>query len=233
MLKMMPIIMMTFVCVLPEMCSGLVWMFPGLSGLPAEARSTSKPWSARHSSSSSRRENSSPGRRCRLHTEHRKHSMWYTLSRALITRSLLQKPMLHFAHLMPNNLGKLERTRRNWRGQVPCYIIFFHLFSFFSFSNNASCTSPFPPSFLPCIVSFTVSLPVSDEASAGLVQILAALCTLEAGCVPLQVRGDSQDVLVVYLTSTAHTHGDSRLLCVRVEERCINANTVCAHFFCA
>lgn len=91
------------------MCSGLVWMFPGLSGLPAEARSTSKPWSARHRSSSSRRENSSPGRRWVLQTEHRKHSMWYTLSRALITRSLLQKPMLHFAHLMPNNLEKGAR----------------------------------------------------------------------------------------------------------------------------
>lgn len=68
---------------------------------------------------------------------------------------------------------------------------------------------------LPCIISFTVRLSVSDEASAGLVQVLAALCTLEAGCMPLQVGGDSQDVLVVYLTSTAHTHCDSRLLCVR------------------
>lgn len=68
---------------------------------------------------------------------------------------------------------------------------------------------------LPCIISFTVSLSVSDEASARLVQVLTALCTLETGCMPLQVRGDSQDVLVVYLTSTAHTHCDSRLLCVR------------------
>lgn len=74
---------------------------------------------------------------------------------------------------------------------------------------------PLPVERLPCIISFTVSLSVSDEASAGLVQVLAALCTLEAGCMPLQVRGDSQDVLVVYLTSTAHTHCDSRLLCVR------------------
>lgn len=68
---------------------------------------------------------------------------------------------------------------------------------------------------LPCVISFTIRLSVSDEASAGLVQVLAALCTLEAGCVPFQVRGDSQDVLVVYLTSTAHTHRESRLLCVR------------------
>ena len=114
------------------------------------------------------------------------------------------------------------------------YIILFHLLSFFFFffkQRILHVSFPPTPSFLPCIVSFTVSLPVSDETSAGLVQILAALCTLEAGCVPLQVRGDSQDVLVVYLTSTAHTHGDSRLLCVRVEERCINANTVCAFFF--
>lgn len=46
---------------------------------------------------------------------------------------------------------------------------------------------------------------------------------------PLQVRGDSQDVLVVYLTSTAHTHCDSRLLCVReggVVGGCINV-TLC------
>lgn len=91
---------------------------------------------------------------------------------------------------------------------------------------------------LPGIVSLTVSLSVSDEASAALVQVLAALCTLEAGCVPLQVRGDSQDVLVVYLTSTAHTHCDSRLLCVRVcvcggeeeEEDCINATPTLRSF---
>lgn len=67
---------------------------------------------------------------------------------------------------------------------------------------------------LPCVISFTVSLSVSDKTGAGLVQVLAALCAFEAGRVPLQVRGDPQDVLVVYLTSTAHTHGDSRLLCV-------------------
>lgn len=148
MLIIMLIIMMTFVCVLPEMCSGLVWMFPGLSGLPAEARSTSKPWSARHSSSSSRRENSSPGRRCRLHTEHRKHSMWYTLSRALITRSLLQKPMLHFAHLMPNNLEKMERTGRRV-GIGGSSFMFFHFISpplFFKiFSKQRILHISFPP----------------------------------------------------------------------------------------
>lgn len=31
--------------------------------------------------------------------------MWYTLSRARITRSLLLKPTWHLAHLMPNSLG--------------------------------------------------------------------------------------------------------------------------------
>lgn len=61
----------------------------------------------------------------------------------------------------------------------------------------------------PRIISFTVGFPVPDEASAGLVQILAALCTLEAGCMPLQVRGHSHDVLVVYLTSAAHAHRSS------------------------
>lgn len=30
--------------------------------------------------------------------------MWYTLSRARITRSLLLKPTWHLAHLMPNSL---------------------------------------------------------------------------------------------------------------------------------
>lgn len=77
--------------------------------------------------------------------------------------------------------------------------------------NNKFHKLPQWPS-LPCIISFTVSLSVPDEASARLIQILVALCTLEAGCMPLQVRGNSQDVLVVYLTSTPHAHCDSRLL---------------------
>lgn len=93
----------------PARCSGLLeWTCPGLMGLPAELLSSSRLWSARHSSSSSRRENSSPGSNCLLHTEHRKHSMWYTLSRALITKSLLLNPRLHFAHLIPNSL-------ENWK----------------------------------------------------------------------------------------------------------------------
>lgn len=62
---------------------------------------------------------------------------------------------------------------------------------------------------LPCIISFTVGFSVPDKTSAGLIQILVALCTLETSRMPLQVRGHSQDVLVVYLTSTAHTHCDS------------------------
>lgn len=77
---------------------------PGLRGLPAAARSSRRPWSARQSSSCSRSENSSPGSSWRLHTEQRKHSMWYTLSRARITRSLLLKPTWHLAHLMPKSL---------------------------------------------------------------------------------------------------------------------------------
>lgn len=68
-------------------------------------------------------------------------------------------------------------------------------------------------SILPYVISFTISLAVPDEASAGLIQVLAAFSTLQAGCVPLQVRGDSQYVLVMYLTSTAYTHRESGLLC--------------------
>lgn len=98
---------------------------PGLRGLPAAARSSRRPWSARQSSSCSRSENSSPGSSWRLHTEQRKHSMWYTLSRARITRSLLLKPTWHWAHLMPNSLR--ARARRasaqgpesGTRGRVP------------------------------------------------------------------------------------------------------------------
>lgn len=98
----------------PAMCSPLVWMFPGLSGLPPGPRSKARPWSARHNSSSSRTENSSPGKSCRLHTEQRKHSMWYTLSRARMTKSLLLKPKVHFAHFIPNNLldvGKKSKVK--------------------------------------------------------------------------------------------------------------------------
>lgn len=87
--------------------------------------------------------------------------------------------------------------------QSPSFIWVF--FDRFPLRNGCKITVCSPP----CIVSFTVGFPVSDEASAGLVQILAALCTLEAGCVPLQVRGHSHDVLVVYLTPAAHAHRNS------------------------
>lgn len=60
------------------------------------------------------------------------------------------------------------------------------------------------PAVLPDVVPFTVRLPVPDEARAGLVQVLAALGAFEAGGVPLQVRGDPQDVLVVDLVPAAH-----------------------------
>lgn len=68
-------------------------------------------------------------------------------------------------------------------------------------------------SLLPHIISFAVGFAVPDETSAGLIQVLAALRTLEAGCVPLQVGGDSQYVLVMDLTSTSYTHRESWLLC--------------------
>lgn len=66
---------------------------------------------------------------------------------------------------------------------------------------------------LPYIISFAVGFSVSDETCAGLIQVLAALRALQAGCVPLQVRGDSQYVLVMDLASTSYTHGESLLLC--------------------
>lgn len=71
---------------------------------------------------------------------------------------------------------------------------------------------------LPYVVSFAVCLPVPDEASARLVQVLTALCALQTRRVPLQVRGDPQDILVMDLTSAAHTHGDPGLLCVQTHE---------------
>lgn len=46
----------------------------------------------------------------RLQATQRKHSMWYTLERARITKSFLLKPMLHLAHLIPYNL-RGGRTR--------------------------------------------------------------------------------------------------------------------------
>lgn len=44
---------------------------------------------------------------------------------------------------------------------------------------------------LPYIISFAIGFAVPDETSAGLIQVLAALCTLQAGCMPLQVGRDS------------------------------------------
>lgn len=102
----------------PGRCRPRAGSGPGLLGLVA-ARSSRRPWSARHSSSCSRRENSSPGSSWRLHTEQRKHSMWYTLSRARITRSLLLKPTWHLAHLMPNSLCAQGRASARGRGPGP------------------------------------------------------------------------------------------------------------------
>lgn len=63
----------------------------------------------------------------------------------------------------------------------------------------------------PDIVPFAVGLAISHEASAGLVQVLAAVRTLQAGCMPLQVWGHLQDVLIVDLAPAAHTHGNPGL----------------------
>lgn len=65
----------------------------------------------------------------------------------------------------------------------------------------------------PDVVPLAVGLPVSHEARARLVQVLAALSTLEAGGVPLEVGGHPQDELVVDLTPAAHARGRGRLLC--------------------
>lgn len=68
------------------------------------------------------------------------------------------------------------------------------------------------PAVLPDVVPFTVRLSLPDEARAGLVQVLAAFGTFETGGVPLQVRGDPQDVLVVDLVSAAHAQRHQPLL---------------------
>lgn len=105
----------------PAICSGRAGC-RGLRGSPALrlARSTTS-WSARQKRPSSRSANSSPGMSWRLQATQRKHSMWYTLARARITKSFLLKPMLHLAHLMPYNLSraqprKKEKGRRESRG---------------------------------------------------------------------------------------------------------------------
>lgn len=68
------------------------------------------------------------------------------------------------------------------------------------------------PAALPDVIPFAVSLSIPDEACAGLVQVLAALGTFQTCSVPLQVRGDPQDVLVVYLVPAAHAERHQPLL---------------------
>jgi hypothetical protein len=63
------------------------------------------------------------------------------------------------------------------------------------------------------VVALAVGLAVAHEASAALVEELAALLTLEARCVPLQIGRDPQDVLVVDLSAAAHAMRQSLLLC--------------------
>lgn len=70
---------------------------------------------------------------------------------------------------------------------------------------------PVPPA-LPDVIPFAVSLSIPDETCAGLVQVLAALGTFQTCSVPLQVRGDPQDVLVVYLVPAAHAERHQPLL---------------------
>lgn len=70
-----------------------------------------------------------------------------------------------------------------------------------------------PKQNLPYIISLAICFPVPYEASACLVQVLVALHALQTGCVPLQVGGDPQDVLVMDLTAAAYTHRKSGLLC--------------------
>lgn len=65
----------------------------------------------------------------------------------------------------------------------------------------------------PDVIPLAVGLPVSHEARARLVQVLAALGALEAGGVPLEVGRHPQDKLVVDLTPAAHAHGRPGLLC--------------------
>lgn len=64
---------------------------------------------------------------------------------------------------------------------------------------------------LPDIVSFTVGFPVSDKAGTRLVQILITLRTLQTGSVPLEVRRDPQNILVMDLVPTADTQRDQPL----------------------
>lgn len=65
---------------------------------------------------------------------------------------------------------------------------------------------------LPYIISLAVRFPVPYEASARLVQVLVALHAFQTGCVPLQVRGDPQNILVMDLTAAAYTHRKFGLL---------------------
>ena len=71
-------------------------------------------WSALQNSSSSFRANSSPGISCLLHATQRKQSIWYTFSRARITKSLLPKDILHFEHFAPKFLKRNKKNSREY-----------------------------------------------------------------------------------------------------------------------
>lgn len=68
------------------------------------------------------------------------------------------------------------------------------------------------PAVLPDVVPFAVRLSISDKARARFVKVLAALGTFETGGVPLQVRGDPQDILVVDLVAATRTQRHEALL---------------------
>lgn len=75
----------------------------------------------------------------------------------------------------------------------------------------------------PVVVPLAVRFAVTHEARAALVQKLRAVRTLEAGGVPLQVRGHAHDVLVVDLRPAANARGCASLLCnVRKQMTVIN-----------
>ena len=60
---------------------------------------------------------------------------------------------------------------------------------------------------LPDVVLLAEGLSVSDKAGTIFIKKHLALRALEAGRVPLEVRGHPQDVLVVDLPTAAHAKG--------------------------
>ncbi len=139
-------------------------------------------WSSRQKSPSSRNANSSPGTSCFSQATQRKHSKWKILFLALITKSFLPKDWQHLSHFVPNNLINHESGFKLTFPKLP--------------NENFS---------LPDIIFFAKGFSVSNKAGTVFVKEHLALAALEAGRVPFEVRGHPQDVLVMYLPSTANT----------------------------